>query len=200
VVRRVGVLGGTRGGPHPRYEELAVLLGQRLAQLRVRLIFCGSSRGLVGGAARGALAHGGCVTGIVTASLLAAERATRTGVELHLVGSAHRGRMLMYHLADAFVALPGGVDTIDQLMGILAAMSRNQPGKPVVALSSNAFFAPVQAALAKAVGDGFVASRHACLAQADNVDDVLVTLGIDRPGGVPAWELPPRARPTRATT
>lgn len=157
-LRRVCVFCGSSPGTEPAHRTLAETLGATLAGAGVTLVYGGGSVGLMGVTADAVMAAGGEVIGVIPTGLFKAEVAHEGITELHRVPDMHARKALMYDLADAFVVLPGGLGTFEELF---EAATWNQLGlhgrvKPIVLLDDTGFFAPLVEMLDRATDQGFV--------------------------------------------
>jgi len=112
-IRNICVYCGSNTGTNPAYAAAARQLGQSMAKERIGLVYGGGGLGLMGELARAVLAHGGRVTGIIPAFLSVKERMLRDVTELVVVDDMHQRKKLMFDKSDAFVALPGGIGTLE---------------------------------------------------------------------------------------
>ncbi|MFN8122892.1 MAG: TIGR00730 family Rossman fold protein [Thermoleophilia bacterium] len=155
-MRRVAVYCGSRFGRDPRYRDAAEALGAELARRGLGLVYGGASVGLMGAVAQGALDAGGEVIGVIPGALAARELQHPGLTAMHTVDSMHERKARMSELADAFVALPGGLGTLDELA---EAMTWTQLGihrKPCGLLDVAGFWAPFVAMMDGFVATGFV--------------------------------------------
>ena len=150
---------GSSMGAENAYAEAAQSLGGVLAARKIHMIYGGSNAGLMGCTARGALDCSGQVTGVITRDLH--EQTDPLDVsELVIVDSMHERKTRMYDLSDAFIALPGGIGTLEEL---LESLTWNQLGifrKPVGVLNTLGFFDPLLAMLDHRCGQGFLKQVH----------------------------------------
>ena len=164
-MHRLCVFCGSNAGDTAAYREAAVALGRLLAQRRVGLVYGGGHVGLMGLLADAALSAGGRVTGVIPQALWDRE-VGHTGLsELRVVGSMHERKAVMAELSDAFVALPGGVGTLEE---IFEAWTWGQLGihrKPCGLLNVAGYFDPLLSFLDRAVEAGFVPPAHRAMLQ-----------------------------------
>lgn len=160
----MGVFCGSSLGARPEYEAAARELGRLLAARGLGLVYGGARVGLMGAVADAALAAGGDVVGVMPRALVAREIA-HTGLrDLRVVESMHERKALMAELSDAFVALPGGLGTLEELFEVWTWAQLGLHRKPVALLDVADFYRPLVAFLDAAVGEGFVrAERRATL-------------------------------------
>jgi uncharacterized protein (TIGR00730 family) len=133
---------GSGAGTDPRYAEAARTLGKSLAEAGIGLVYGGGGLGLMGETARATLAHGGRVTGIIPSFLSEKEQMLKDVDELIVVDDMHERKMLMFRRSDAFVALPGGIGTLEELVEQLTWSQLGQHGKPVVIANIANFWSP----------------------------------------------------------
>ena len=144
-MRGICVYCGSSDGTDPRYGEAADQLGTAIARSGWRLVFGGGGRGLMGRAARAAMAAGGEVTGIIPSFLQDREEATHEWSELVVVDNMHQRKQLMFERSDAFVALPGGVGTLEELVEQLTWVQLERHRKPVLIADVAGFWHPLLA-------------------------------------------------------
>ncbi len=138
---------GSNIGKAPIYVAAARMLGQQMAEAGVGLVYGGGGLGLMGEIARAVLAHNGHVTGIIPDFLSKKERMLRDADELIVVKDMHERKQLMFDKSDAFVALPGGIGTLEELVEQLTWAQLGRHNKPIVLLNIAAFWAPFLALL-----------------------------------------------------
>lgn len=167
-LRRVCVFCGASAGRDPRYAEVARMVGESLARRGIELVYGGGAVGLMGAVADGALAAGGRVTGVIPVGLVDRELAHQGLTDLRIVTTLHERKAVMAELSDAFLALPGGLGTLEELAEVLSWAQLELHAKPVGALDVGGFFGPLVAYLDHAVREGFVAPRHRDLLLVDD--------------------------------
>jgi uncharacterized protein (TIGR00730 family) len=141
-ITRICVFCGSGPGRHPAYVAAARILGQAMAQAGIGLVYGGGSLGLMGETARAVLAAGGRVTGIIPAFLTDRERTLEDAQEIIVTKDMHERKMLMFEKSDAFVALPGGIGTLEELVEQLTWSQLGQHTKPIVLADINGFWRP----------------------------------------------------------
>ena len=177
MLRSVCVYCGSKVGRDPRHEEAAVALGTAMGRAGVRLVYGGGSVGLMGAIADAVLAAGGEVLGVIPVGLFTSEIGHGGLTELVEVGSMHERKARMAAEADAFIALPGGLGTLEELAEIATWAQLGIHDKPVAVLDLDGFWAPLLAFLDSAVDAGFLRPAHRDLiVRIDAVDDVLPAL------------------------
>ena len=140
---QVCVYCGTGTGEDPAYAQSATTLGKALARAGITLVYGGGSIGLMGTLARTVLDHGGRVTGIIPDFLRERERMLEDVTELIVTADMHERKMAMFERADAFVALPGGIGTLEELVEQLTWAQLGQHEKPVLLANIAGFWQPL---------------------------------------------------------
>src|SRR5437764_7096254 len=158
-MRRVCVFGGASSGWLPVYAAAARGLGSALASRGLGLVYGGGNVGLMGALADAALAAGGEVIGVIPQMLVDRELAHR-GTDLRIVTSMHERKALMAELSDAFVALPGGLGTYEELCEVLTWAQLGIHHKPCGCLNVLDYFRPLESMLDHAVSEGFMRPEH----------------------------------------
>jgi uncharacterized protein (TIGR00730 family) len=193
--RRVCVYAGSNAGADPAYAQAARTLGRRLAQRGLGLVYGGAGIGLMGEVADAVLAAGGEAIGVLPQALERRELAHRGLTELRLVDSMHERKLQMSELAGAFVALPGGLGTIEELAEALTWTQLGIHRKPVGLLDVRGYWDELGRQLDHAVRERFmpIANRRLVLRDA-SVDGLLDRLEAWRPAAGEKWLEPgPRA-------
>jgi uncharacterized protein (TIGR00730 family) len=162
-------------GAHPAYASRARAMGRHLAESGRRVVYGGGRTGLMGALAEGALEAGGEVVGIMPKHLVDREVAHTGLTELHVVTSMHERKALLAELSDGFLAMPGGLGTMEELFEIWTWGQLGLHRKPYGLLEVNGFFAPLLAFLDHAVGEGFVARANRDLLVVDADPASLIT-------------------------
>jgi len=188
ALRAVCVFCGSSAPADPRYREAARALGALLARRGVDLVYGGGSVGLMGELADAALGHGGRVTGVIPAGLFAREVGHTGLTELHEVASMHERKQLMYDLSDAFIALPGGLGTLEELAEVATWSQLGLHSKPVVLLDVDGFWEPLVSQLDRMAGAGLLrpASRE-LIQRTRSAEEALGVLAAARPAGAKRW-------------
>jgi uncharacterized protein (TIGR00730 family) len=195
-IAQVCLFCGSNVGARPAYADAARALGQALAAHGKTLVYGGGSVGLMQVAAQAALDAGGRVVGVITEQLMMREVGHRGLTELHVVATMHERKALMAKLSDAFVALPGGYGTFDELCEMATWDQLGIHAKPLVAVNIEGYFDGFLAQLDRGVDDGLLKPQHrAMLATADDIDGALAALAAWRPPAVPKWLLDAAPQP-----
>lgn len=188
ALRAVCVFCGSSSGADPAPTAMAEELGRALAERGIDLVYGGASVGLMGAVADAALAAGGRVVGVIPKGLFTREIAHRGLTELHEVASMHERKALMYDRSDAFVALPGGFGTLDELFEAVTWSQLGLHARPAALLDVNGFWAPLVTQLDRMVEAGFLRPENrALLSIHDSVGAVLDHLAAAEPSTVEKW-------------
>jgi uncharacterized protein (TIGR00730 family) len=156
VIRSVCVFCGSAPGARPSYSQAAREMGIALAQRGLTLVYGGGRLGLMGIVADAVLEHGGRVIGVIPRMLIERECAHPKLTQQHVVTTMHERKTLMAEMSDAFVGLPGGMGTFDELVEIVTWAQLGLHAKPVVLANVENYFAPMYAMLDHAVIEQFV--------------------------------------------
>jgi uncharacterized protein (TIGR00730 family) len=162
-IRRICVFTGSRPGGKPEYLAGARALGGELAARGIGLVYGGASVGLMGALADTMLEAGGDVIGVIPSWLTDREIGHTRLRDLRVVGSMHERKAAMAELADAFIAMPGGFGTFDELFEIVTWAQIGLHNKPVGLLDVAGFFGPVNRLFDHVIAEGFAAKEHAGL-------------------------------------
>jgi len=147
---------GASSGRSPAYADAARAFGETAARRRLGVVFGGGRVGLMGALADGALAAGGDVVGVIPQSLVDRELAHAGVTRLEVVGSLHERKARMAELADAFVALPGGFGTLDELLEQLTWSQLGIHSSPIGLLDVEGYWRPLISLARHATEEGFV--------------------------------------------
>lgn len=151
---------GSRSGNKPIYQEKAIALAQGLAQQGFGLVYGGASIGLMGQVADAMISHGGEAVGVIPEFMLDYEIAHHQLTELHVVQTMHERKALMAERASAFVALPGGLGTFEEILEVATWGQLNQHQKPMMIYNVNGFYDALITQLDHAVEEGFLPPQH----------------------------------------
>ena len=184
AVRRICVFCGASAGVGTGYLDLARSVGQGLAERGIGLVYGGGRVGLMGALADAALDAGGSVVGVIPRRLVDRELAHPGLTGLEIVDTLHERKARMSELADAFIALPGGLGTLEELAEVVSWAQLELHHKPIGLLDVDGYWQALAAWLDHAVDEGFVAPRHRALVEiAADLDSML--------GRFDAWSPPP---------
>ncbi len=173
-IRDVCVYCGSGKGRNPAYAAAARQLGKSLAKAGIGLVYGGGSLGLMGEVARATLKHGGRVTGIIPAFLSNRERMLKEVTELIVTEDMHQRKMEMFRRSDAFVALPGGIGTLEELVEQLTWSQLGRHEKPIVLANIDGFWTPFMTLLEHMGKENFIrAGLEVTFNVVDNANDIL---------------------------
>lgn len=159
-MRSICVFCGSKSGDNPAYMETARELGETLAGLKIGVVYGGGGRGLMGAVAAGALEHGGNVYGVIPTGLLHAEAAQHELTELKVVSSMHERKAAMADKANAFVALPGGIGTMEELFEMWTWNQLGFQEKPCAVINVAGYFDPLLEFIERMTKSGFVSTSQ----------------------------------------
>ena len=187
-MKSVCVYCGSNAGNKPAYAERAAALGTRLAQEKLALVYGGGNVGLMGIVAEAALAAGGDVIGVIPEQLVGWEVAHRGLTRLEVVANMHERKARMFDLSDAFVALPGGFGTLDEMFEMLTWRQLGLGDKPCAFLDVDGFFAPLVAMMDRMVDERFLhADQRRDLWHGEDIDALLAWMRDYRPAQSSKW-------------
>jgi uncharacterized protein (TIGR00730 family) len=186
--KRLCVFCGASAGRDPAHAAFAREVGAELARRGIGVVYGGGRVGLMGALADGALAAGGEVIGVIPRGLVERELAHRGVTELRVVESLHERKAVMASLADGFVALPGGLGTLEELAEVMSWAQLELHDKPCGVLDPTGYFEPLLGFLDRAVDEGFLAAANReLLVVARDVDGLLTRFAAHR-APVGRWE------------
>jgi hypothetical protein len=159
-IRSVTVYCGSSPGADPAYAEATRTLAKLLASSGIRVVYGGAKLGLMGILADTAMEAGGEVIGVMPQALIDHEIGHRGLSELRVVASMHERKAMMAELADAFIALPGGIGTLEELIEVYTWSQLGLHDKPIGALDVNGFYGPLATLLDVAVEQRFLRAKH----------------------------------------
>jgi uncharacterized protein (TIGR00730 family) len=187
-VRRLCVYAGSNPGSDPAYAEAARALATLMAQRRIGLVYGGGRVGLMGVLADTILEHGGEAIGVMPQALFDREIGHPRLTELKVVDSMHERKAQMAELADAFVAVPGGIGTLEELIEVYTWSQLGIHDKGCGVLNVRGYYDGLAAFLDHAVGEGFLRPQHrAVLTVAEDPAELLDALATYTPPRVGKW-------------
>lgn len=155
-IRNICVYCGSANGVDPIFLDAALTLGKSMAEHGLGLVYGGGDNGLMGAVARSVLDHGGHVTGVIPSFLRKRENMLEAAQELVLVDDMHTRKRIMFERADAFIALPGGIGTLEELVEQLTWVQLGRHGKPVLLADVGGFWKPLLTLIAHMREHGFI--------------------------------------------
>jgi uncharacterized protein (TIGR00730 family) len=156
AIKSICVYCGSGFGDDPVFAENAAALGRAMAEQEINLVYGGGNVGLMGTVAKATLDHGGYVTGIIPDFLKSREKLLDAVQETIVVPDMHTRKRLMFEKADAFVALPGGIGTLEELVEQMTWAQLGRHTKPILLLSTNGFWKPLLTLFAHMRDQGFI--------------------------------------------
>jgi uncharacterized protein (TIGR00730 family) len=176
-IKTVCVYCGSGPGTNPRFIEAATAFGKALAENGVGLVHGGGSIGLMGAVARSTLDHGGTVTGIIPDFLTRREHAMGGAQELIVTHDMHERKRLMFERSDAFVALPGGIGTLEELVEQMTWQQLGRHSKPILLADIDGFWQPLLALLTHMRATQFIRpALNVDVLRAERIEDILPQL------------------------
>jgi hypothetical protein len=193
-INTICVYCGSGAGVNPAYAEGARQLGRLLAEEGIGLVYGGGSLGLMGETARSVIRHGGRVTGVIPAFLSQREHMLLEAHELVVVENMHQRKHLMFMKSDAFVALPGGLGTLEEFVEQLTWAQLEQHQKPIVLANIDGYWDPLLSLFAAMRQEGFI--RRGLELHLEVVDSVAAIIPAARRALVPVAKEEAEARIT----
>lgn len=175
-IRSICVYCGSSPGNDPIYVQAALTLGRTLARERIKLVYGGGGIGLMGALADAVLGGGGEVTGIIPGFLVAREKALEGARAVIVTNDMHERKRTMFELADAFVAMPGGIGTLEELVEQMTWIQLGQHRKPLLLLNLNGFWNPLLALLQHQQKEGFIRKNSFEFLLAESVEEIVPML------------------------
>jgi hypothetical protein len=178
-IHNVAVFCASADGINPLYRAVAVELGEAIAKRNLGLVYGGAKVGLMQAVADAALAHGGRVVGVIPEVLVNFEVAHHGISELHITSNMHTRKALMGERSDAFITLPGGYGTFEELFEVLAWQTIGIHSKPVVLINTNGFYDKMLTFLDHCLAEGMTSrKKRDILLVANTVEEVFPLLGL----------------------
>ena len=165
---------GSRDGDDPAFAEAAGAIGREIARRGWQLVYGGGRAGLMGRVADAALAAGARVVGVIPRSLMEREVGHAGLSELHVVETMHERKLMMAERSDAFVALPGGIGTFEELFEVWTWRQLGYHDKPVGLLNVEGYYDSLLGFMAQTVSHGFVSAPQHALLQVENDAEALL--------------------------
>ena len=188
MIRRICVFCGSNAGSEPAYADAARSLGLLFAREGIGLVYGGGSVGLMGEVADSVLSAGGEVIGVIPHALWAREVGHRGLTDLRIVETMHERKAMMADLSDAFIALPGGLGTLEEIFEIWTWAQLGLHAKPLGFLDVNGFYSPLMQFLDRAVRERFLKEPHRAIALVDeDAEGLLRKFDAWRPPRVEKW-------------
>jgi uncharacterized protein (TIGR00730 family) len=188
-IQSICVYCGSADGIDQEYYQAAHAMGKLLAHSNIRLVYGGGKTGLMGAVADGALQAGGEVTGIVPVNLNTSRLIHAGLTQLEVVDNIHLRKARMSELADAFIALPGGYGTFDELFETLTWAQIGLHAKPIGLLNTRLYFDPLLALVQQSLREGFIYAEHRVLLMGAQEPERLLEMlrSFETPSGMDRW-------------
>jgi uncharacterized protein (TIGR00730 family) len=182
MIRNVAVFCSSSNGLRSTYRDAAEQLGSALAALNIGIIYGGANVGLMKAVAESSLSAGGKVVGVIPEVLVDLEVAHHGITELHVTSTMHTRKALIGEKADAFIALPGGFGTLEELFEVLAWHTLKLHAKPILLLNINGFYNQLLAFLDHCVAEGMLKQNNReIILIADTIEEALIKLQLGLP-------------------
>ena len=165
---------GSRNGARPGYRDLALRLGTAIGQRGWQLVYGGGRAGLMGAVADATLAAGGSVVGVIPESLMNLEVGHAGLTELHVVQTMHQRKQMMAERSHAFIAMPGGIGTFEELFEVWTWRHLSYHDRPIGLLDAEGYWAPMLQFLQHAVAEGFMDNGQMAMLHTDDDADRLL--------------------------
>lgn len=174
MIKRICVFCGSRSGAKKEYEEAAVKLGKLLVKNKIGLVYGGGGVGLMGTVAKTVLKNGGEVIGVIPKGLAEKEQAVKALTDLRVVDSMHERKALMAELSDGFIALPGGLGTMEELFEAITWAQLGIHSKPCGLLNIEGYYSRLVEFIAYMNQERFVEAKHCSLLLVEEDPEVLL--------------------------
>ena len=159
-MKSICVFCGSAAGKDPTYAAAAVELGTLMGHRGIRLVYGGGGIGIMGAVARAVIAAGGSVIGVVPRFMMGREAVLTEGLDLRVVADMYERKRLMTELADAFITLPGGVGTLEELFEVWAHAHIGLHAKPIGILNTRGYYDELLSFVDRGVRDGFIRTKR----------------------------------------
>ena len=188
-IKTIAVYCGSATPPDPRFLDLARDVGAELARRGIAVVYGGGRLGLMGALADGTLAAGGTVIGVIPEAMVSREVANEACTRLHVVATMHERKALFTELSDAFLTLPGGVGTMDELWEAISWAQLGYHAKPVGLLNAFGFFDLLLAFNQQMIDTGFIRPAHQGIILAEAELDLLLDRMIAHEPHTPIFDM-----------
>ncbi len=175
-MKRVCVFCGSATGKNEKYLQLATRVGEIIASHRHELVYGGGRVGLMGAVADSVMKHGSRVIGVIPKTLMTKEVAHEDVSQLYVVEGMHERKKMMYDLSDAFLVIPGGMGTLDEMFEILTWAQLKLHHKPIYLLNEGGFYDHLIAYVKHSAAEGFIRPEHVNLFQVISSTEDIITV------------------------
>lgn len=178
MIQRLAIFCGSSAGNNPIYKEEAYQVGKLMAERSIEVVYGGGKVGLMGVVADAALKYGGKVIGVITEKLMEWEVGHDGLTELHVVKTMHERKAMMAQLSDGFIALPGGIGTMEEIIEVFTWHQIGYHNKPCAFLNTAGYYDKFFAFIDHSVQEGFLSQKqHDELIIEENFEQLLASLG-----------------------
>ena len=172
-LKSIAVYCGHQFGKDPQFERDAAAVGELLASNGIRMVFGGGDVGLMGTVATAALRAGGDVIGVSTDEVVARQEPAHEEIEVRIVDGVNERKQIMFENSDAFIILPGGIGTLNELSDIMTMQQIGETRKPLFFLNTNNFWGPFADLIRHMMDNGFIENvQDYRLYNANNVSEL----------------------------
>lgn len=179
-IRSVCVYCGSQPGNSPQFKQAAETIGKSIAENKLKLVYGGGTRGIMGMVAKSVIDNGGHVTGIIPTFLLekeASKKSLKSLTETIVTDNMHQRKTEMFERADAFITLPGGIGTLEELVEMMTWAQLGRHNKPIAIANIDNFWDPLQELIKHMSEQGFIHTQHKVQPLIiDNAEDVIPKL------------------------
>lgn len=173
-LKTVAVYCGHQFGNNPEFNRAAIKLGSELAKNNIQVVFGGGDVGLMGAIATATIRGGGHVIGVSTNDVLARQEPAHPEIDVEVVGGVNERKQRMFDLSDAFIIMPGGIGTLNELTDIMTMQQIGETKKPLYFLNIENFWAPFGDLVKHMIDCGFIESlADYRIQKADTVDELM---------------------------
>lgn len=158
TLKSIAVYCGHQFGNNPNFERDAIAVGKMLADNGIRMVFGGGDVGLMGAVATSALRNGGEVIGVSTDDVVARQEPAHADIDVQVVNGVNERKQIMFEESDAFIILPGGIGTLNELTDIMTMQQIGETNKPLFFLNTDDFWAPLSELVKHMIDCGFIES------------------------------------------
>ena len=173
-LKSIAVYCGHEFGHNPAFAREAAVIGEFLGKNNIRMVFGGGDVGLMGTVATAALDAGGEVVGVSTANVIEKQEPVHNGVQVEIVDGVNERKQKMFELSDAFIILPGGIGTLNELTDIMTMQQIGESKKPLFFLNTAGFWIPFVRLFIHMKNNGFIESIHDYNIHGANTADDLI--------------------------
>ncbi|MBR4859918.1 MAG: TIGR00730 family Rossman fold protein [Alphaproteobacteria bacterium] len=173
-IRTVAVYCGHQFGNNPEFNRAAIMLGTQLAKHNIQMVFGGGNVGLMGAVSTAALRAGADVVGVSTDEVIALQEPAHPDIDVEIVDGVNERKQRMFELSDAFIIMPGGIGTLNELTDIMTMQQIGETQKPLFFLNIDNFWEPFGALVKHMIDCGFIPTlEYYNMHNANSVDELI---------------------------